>query len=270
MLIDSKDSMSISKQCHILNLSRSSLYFCPSPLNPTDQALINKVDEIYTRCPFYGTRRISTELQLNGYGVGRDRIRSIMKTLGIEAIYPKRNLSKPAPNHKIFPYLLRGKIVKNPNQVWSADITYVRLNDGFVYLFAIIDWYSRMVISWRLSPTLSVDFCVEALEEALTINTPEYFNVDQGSQFSSPQFFQPILDRKIKYSMDGRGRYLDNIFVERLWRTVKYENIFISGYSNLQEASEGLENYFDFYNIQRPHQSLENFTPLLKYCNEAH
>lgn len=262
--------MSISEQCRILNLSRSSLYFSPSPLNPTEQALTNKIDEIYTCCPFYGTRRISTELRLNGYNVGRDRIRTIMQILGIEAIYPKRNLSKPAPNHKIFPYLLRGKIITKPNQVWSADITYIRLNDGFVYLFAIIDWYSRFVLSWRLSPTLCVDFCVEALEEALTISTPEYFNVDQGSQFSSPQFFQPILDRKIKYSMDGRGRYLDNIFVERLWRTVKYENIFISGYSNLREASDGLENYFDFYNIQRPHQSLENFTPLLKYSNEAH
>lgn len=270
MLIDSRDSMSISNQCRILDLSRSSLYFAPSPLSSLEQTLTNKVDEIYTQNPFYGTRRISNELRLEGFEAGRDRVRTIMRTLGIEAIYPKRNLSKPAPNHKIFPYLLRGKIITKPNQVWSADITYVRLTEGFVYLFAIIDWYSRFVLSWKLSPNLEVDFCAEALDEALSLGAPEYFNVDQGSQFTSPHFFEPILSRGIKYSMDGRGRFLDNIFVERLWRTVKYENIFLSGYSNLFEASVGLENYFDFYNIYRSHQSLENFTPLLKYCNEAH
>lgn len=235
-----------------------------------DLLLTNKVDEIYTASPFFGTRRISTELQLQGFSVGRDRIRTIMQTLGIEAIYPKRNLSKPSPNHKVFPYLLRGKIIRRPNEVWSADITYIRLAEGFIYLFAIIDWYSRFVLAWRLSPTLSVDFCTEALVEALSLGNPEYFNVDQGSQFTSPQFYELILERKIKYSMDGRGRYLDNIFVERLWRTLKYENIFISGYANLSEAANGIENYFDFYNICRSHQSLENFTPILKYCNEAH
>lgn len=270
MLVEPSKILSISEQCHLLELPRSSLYFAPSPLSDFSQLLTNKVDEIYTDSPFYGTRRIMTELQLNGINVGRDRIRTIMNTLGLETVYPKRNLSKPAPNHKIFPYLLRGKIITKPNQVWSADITYIRLNEGFIYLFAIIDWYSRFVLSWRLSPTLAVDFCVEALIEALEIDTPEYFNVDQGSQFSSPLFFQPILDKKIKYSMDGRGRYLDNIFVERLWRSVKYENIFISGYSDLVEAFNGLEKYFDFYNIFRPHQSLRNFTPLLKYTNEAY
>ena len=262
--------MSIREQCRILELPRSSLYFVPAPLNLTNQLLTNKVDEIFTKSPFFGTRRIATELQLEGFNVGRDRVRTIMQTLGIEAIYPKRNLSKPNPSHKIFPYLLRGKIITRPNEVWSADITYVRLAEGFIYLFAIIDWYSRYVLSWRLSPTLTVDFCVEALIEALTLGNPDYFNVDQGSQFTSPQFFEPILQQKIKYSMDGRGRYLDNIFVERLWRTVKYENIFISGYSNLNEAYCGLENYFEFYNICRSHQSLGNFTPIMKYCNEAY
>jgi putative transposase len=270
MLVDPREAMSVSKQCRILDIPRSSLYFVNAPPNKQDLFLTNKVDETYTQFPFYGTRRILTELQLQGINLGRDRIRTIMRRLGIEAIYPKKNLSKPAPNHKIFPYLLRGKIINKPNQVWSADITYVRLAEGFIYLFAIIDWYSRFVISWKLSSNLGVDFCIEALSEALELGKPEYFNVDQGSQFSTPQFFQPILDRGIKFSMDGRGRYLDNIFVERLWRTVKYENIFISGYSNLLEARAGLENYFDFYNIYRPHQSLENFTPLLKYCNEAH
>lgn len=259
--------MSISEQCRILDLNRSSLYFIPTPLSPHDQFLTNKVDEIYTRSPFYGTRRISTDLKLEGHDIGREKIRTIMRTLGIEAIYPKRNLSKSAPNSKKFPYLLRGKIITEPNQVWSADITYIRLTEGFIYLFAIIDWYSRYVLSWKLSPNLSVDFCVEALTDALTLGTPEYFNVDQGSQFTSPQFFEPILEKGIKYSMDGRGRFLDNIFVERLWRTVKYENIFISGYSSINEAEVGLENYFDFYNICRSHQSLENFTPLLYYIN---
>lgn len=268
MLIDASDSMSISHQCELINLPRSSLYFSPMPLSAKEQILTNRVDEIYTAYPFYGSRRIQTELILEGTSIGRDRIRTIMRILGIEAIYPKRNLSKPAPNHKIFPYLLRGKVIDKPNQVWSADITYVRLVDGFIYLFAIIDWYSRFVLSWRLSHNLCVDFCVDALKEALEIATPEYFNVDQGSQFSSPLFFKPILDNGIKYSMDGRGRYLDNIFVERLWRTVKYENIFISGYSSLNEASDGLQTYFDYYNIQRPHQSLQNVTPIMKYSHD--
>lgn len=265
MLVDPDHSLCVAQQCRLLGLARSSFYFSPAPPSPDQLRLVNLVDEIYTRHPFYGTRRISTELRLTGEAIGRDRVRGLMKILGIEAIYPKPNLSKPAPNHKIFPYLLRGKIIKRPNQVWSADITYVRLVDGFIYLFAIIDWYSRFVLAWRLSPSLCVDFCIEALEEALSIETPEYFNVDQGAQFSSPHFFTPILNRGIKYSMDGRGRYLDNIFVERLWRTVKYENIFISGYTTMSEAEIGLQNYFEFYNIMRPHQSLGNETPLLQY-----
>lgn len=268
MLIDTSDRISVSRQCSFLNLPRSSLYFAPKAPSIQDIQLINKVDELYTKYPFFGTRRIRTELMLNGIDVGRDRIRSIMQLLGLQAIYPKKNLSKPAPNNKVFPYLLRGKVITRPNQVWSADITYVRLSEGFIYLFAIIDWYSRLVISWRLSPNLSVDFCLEALIEALSIGRPEFFNVDQGSQFTSPHFYEPILDSGIKFSMDGRGRYLDNIFVERLWRTVKYENIFISGYANINEAYAGLEEYFEFYNILRSHQSLDNFTPLLVYCGE--
>ena len=226
---------------------------------------MHMVDEVYTKYPFFGTRRLADELREMGQEVGRDRIRTIMHTLGLEAIYPKRNLSKPAPGHKVFPYLLRGKIIKRPNQVWSADITYVRLTEGFAYLFAIIDWYSRYVLSWRLSPTLSVDFCTEALLEALTIATPEYFNVDQGSQFTTPQFYDHILARDIKYSMDGRGRCFDNIFVERLWRTVKYENIYIAGYSEVNETRGGLKDYFHFYNTQRNHSSLGRNTPFYVY-----
>jgi len=226
---------------------------------------MHEVDRIYTDYPFFGTRRIADDLKVSGFDVGRDKVRAIMNQLGLEAIYPKRNLSKPAPGHKVFPYLLRGKNIKYPNQVWSADITYVRLLDGFVYLFAIIDWYSRYVLSWRVSPTLTVDFCIEALLEALSIATPEIFNVDQGSQFTSPQFYDHILSRDIRYSMDGRGRFLDNIFVERLWRTVKYENIFISGYTNVNDTITGLIEYFFFYNNLRRHMSLHNCTPFFVY-----
>ena len=266
MLIGQSRTMSISEQCGLLDLARSSLYYAPQVVSPSELKLINKVDELYTQYPFYGSRRLSNELKELGIATGRDKVRSIMRILGLQAIYPKRNLSKPAPGHKIFPYLLRGKIIDKPNQVWSADITYVRLLEGFIYLVAIIDWHSRLVLSWRLSPNLCVDFCVDALTDALSIATPEYFNVDQGAQFTSPVFFEPILERNIKFSMDGRGRFLDNIFIERLWRTVKYENIFISGYSNLNEAQFGLEEYFEFYNILRGHQSLEMLSPLLVYC----
>jgi len=249
----------------LVGLPRSSLYYAPAVISPEELNLMHMVDEVYTKYPFFGTRRLADELREMGQEVGRDRIRTIMHLLGLEAIYPKRNLSKPAPGHKVFPYLLRGKIINRPNQVWSADITYVRLTEGFVYLFAIIDWYSRYVLSWRLSPTLSVDFCTEALLEALMIATPEYFNVDQGSQFTTPQFYDHILARNIKYSMDGRGRCFDNIFVERLWRTVKYENIFIAGYSEVNETRGGLTDYFHFYNTQRNHSSLDRNTPFYVY-----
>lgn len=234
-------------------------------MSRTELELLNEVDRIYTGHPYFGSRRITDELKSLGHDIGRDKVRSFMWRLGLEAIYPKQNLSKPAPGHKIFPYLLRGKRIIYPNQVWSADITYVRLLEGFVYLFAIIDWYSRYVLAWRVSPTLSVDFCIEAVREALTFGQPEYFNVDQGSQFTTPQFYDPIVSRDIKYSMDGRGRYLDNIFVERLWRTVKYENIFIAGYSNVNEVIAGLEEYFFFYNNLRRHSSLSNCTPFFVY-----
>jgi putative transposase len=246
-------------------LPRASLYYEPSLPSPNELALLHEVDRIYTDYPFFGTRRIADELKELGFDVGRDKVRAMMNRLGLEAIYPKRNLSKPAPGHKVFPYLLRGKTINYPNQVWSADITYVRLLEGFVYLFAIIDWHSRYVLSWRVSPTLSVDFCVEALLEALSFAAPEIFNVDQGSQFTSPQFYDHILNSGIKYSMDGRGRCLDNIFVERLWRTVKYENIFISGYNNIHEVIAGLTEYFFFYNNLRRHMSLQKCTPFYVY-----
>ncbi|NJL24546.1 MAG: IS3 family transposase [Calothrix sp. SM1_5_4] len=266
-LVDLNTRLSRTRQCELLGLPRSTFYYPPVVVSPEELKLMHLVDQIYTESPFFGARRISDNLKERGHEIGRDRVRTIMRTLGLEAIYPKRNLSKPAPGHKVFPYLLRGKIISRPNEVWRADITYVRLQEGFAYLFAVIDWYSRYVLAWRLSPTLSVDFCVEALLEALTIAIPEYFNVDQGAQFTTPQFYDHILDREIKYSMDGRGRYLDNIFVERLWRTVKYENIFIANYNVVNEACAGLTEYFHFYNTQRNHLALDKMTPLYVYTH---
>jgi len=266
-LIEQKSTLSINLQSRLLDLPRSTLYYVPQPVSAEDFGLLNRLDEIYTESPFYGSRRLANALTMEGHLIGRDKIRTLMRLLGIEAIYPKPNLSKPNPHHKKFPYLLRGLNVVRPNQVWSTDITYIRLTTGFIYLVAVIDWFSRYVLSWRLSPNLNVDFCVDALHDALSIATPEYFNVDQGSQFTSPIFYQSILDKNINYSMDGRGRFLDNIFVERLWRSVKQENIYISGYSSLREASEGLDQYFDFYNMRRGHQTFEYETPFVVYTS---
>ena len=267
-LIEIDSELSISRQCELLGISRSSFYYSPVHISEEEILILNQVDEIYTKCPFFGSRRISDNLKELGFNVGRDKVRSLMRHLGLECIFPKKNTSRPNPDHKVFPYLLRGKRINRPNQVWAADITYVRLAEGFGYLFAIMDWYSRFVISWRLSPALTVDFCVEALMEALSVGQPEYFNVDQGSQFTSPQFYEPILNNNISYSMDGRGRYLDNIFVERLWRTVKYENIFISDYAGILDGREGLSQYFDFYNLFRNHSSLEKQTPFFVFTDQ--
>jgi len=267
MLIDWDSPMSINCQSHLLDLPRSTLYYAPQPVSTNDLHLLNRLDEIYTKYPFFGSRRLVNFLQLEGERIGRDKVRSLMQLLGIEAIYAKPNLSKRHPDHKIFPYLLRGLKITKPNQVWSTDITYIRLTTGFIYLIAVIDWYSRYVLSWRLSPNLNVDFCVEAVQEALSIATPEFFNVDQGSQFTSPIFYDPIISRGIKYSMDGRGRFLDNIFVERLWRSVKQENIYISGYSALREAHGGILEYFDFYNMIRGHQAFNYETPFVIYTS---
>ena len=265
--MDMNSPQTISQQCELLGLARSSLYYEPQVINEMDFALLNRLDELYTQWPFYGSRRLTHELKLEGNNIGRDKVRSLMRVLGVEAIYAKPNLSKPNPQNKIFPYLLRGIEAARPNHIWSTDITYVRLFTGFIYLIAVIDWYSRYVIAWRLSPNLEVDFCYEAIMDALTVGNPEYFNVDQGAQFTSPTFYQPLLERGIRYSMDGRGRYLDNIFVERLWRSVKQENIYISGYSSLREAQGGLEDYFDLYNMARPHQSLGNEIPYIVYTS---
>jgi len=230
---------------------------------------MNLLDEEYTKHPFYGARRMKQFLRGKGYLVGRKHISSLLRKMGLETIFPKSNLSWANSQDKIYPYLLRDVDIKEPNQVWSADITYIRLTEGFVYLMAIIDWYSRYVLSWRISNTLESDFCVEALNEALVkYGNPAIFNSDQGSQFTSHDFTQKLLDKKVRISMDGKGRAYDNIFVERLWRSVKYENIYICEYRNIFEVREGLDKYLKFYNEERYHQSLNYKTPAEIYRSE--
>ena len=257
--------VSVRRQCELLNLSRSGFYYEPLPISAEDQTIMNQIDEIYLKYPFYGARRMSRELKGFGFYVGRKRTGSLMNLMGLEAVFPRKNTSKPNPHHLIYPYLLRGVEVSRTNQVWSMDITYIRLARGFVYLAAVIDWKSRYVLSWKLSNTLTSDFCIEALKEALSYGTPEIFNTDQGSQFTSAEFTQELKDRGIQISMDGRGRALDNIFVERLWRSVKYENVYLNCYETILETQAGLKEYFEFYNVKRRHQSLDYKTPWLVY-----
>lgn len=266
-MIEQKESppLSVRRQCELLSLSRSGFYYDPLPVSPANQTVMNLIDEIYTKWPFYGARRMSWELKRCGSFVGRKRAGRLMSLMGLEAIFPKSNTSRPHPAHRVYPYLLRGLSITRTNQVWSTDITYIRLKRGFVYLVAVIDWKSRYVLSWKLSNTLTSDFCVEALKEALGYGMPEIFNTDQGSQFTSDEFVSVLKDRGIQISMDGRGRALDNIFVERLWRSVKYENVYLKGYETIPDAQTGLKEYFDFYNLQRHHQSLNYKTPWLVY-----
>lgn len=257
-------NITLARQCGLLGVSRSSFYYEPAGVNLADKQAMDLIDAIYTDCPFYGSRRIKAELNLTHHiPIGRDHVRTLMETMGIQAIYPKKNLSWPNKNHQVYPYLLRNLKIAKPNQVWSTDITYVKLEEGFAYLIAIIDWFSRYVINWKLSNNLDIDFCLECLNESLNQNKnrPEIFNSDQGSHFTSPQFTKILAGNDIQISMDGRGRCLDNIFVERLWRTVKQENIYLNSYQNVWETKTGLNEYFLFYNERRRHQSLNNLTP---------
>lgn len=259
------DALSVRQQCEILFMNRSSFYYEPEPVSAEDKVIMDLMDEIFTACPFYGARKISRKLKELHIPVGRKRTASLMRLMGLEAVFPKRNLSKPHPNHPVYPYLLRGVEIVRSNQVWSMDITYIRLKKGFVYLAAVIDWKSRYVLSFRLSNTLTTDFCVEALNEALEYGTPEIFNTDQGSQFTSEEFISVLKKNNIQISMDGRGRAIDNIFVERLWRSVKYENVYLKGYETIPDTHKGLKEYFNFYNTERHHQSLDYKTPWMVY-----
>lgn len=253
--------LSLRRQCQLLGLARSSFYYEAQPESEADLLLMRLLDEQYTRTPFYGIRRMTAWLQQQGHVVNHKHVRRLLRLMGLEAIYPKPNLSQPAAGHRIYPYLLRGVKVERVNQVWSSDITYVRLMSGFVYLVAVIDWFSRYVLAWEISVTLDSNFCVSALERALEQGQPEVFNTDQGAQFTSLAFTERLLEREIRISMDGRGRALDNIFVERLWRTVKYEDIYLNDYATVPEVNGGLGRYFRFYNGERLHQSLNYRTP---------
>ena len=246
----------------MLELSRSSLYYKAVPVNSRDLEIMKLIDEIHLKYPFYGIRRIRDELQEQGYKIGREHVSTLMKKMGIEALYRKPRLSKPHPGHKIYPYLLRGAEISRANQVWATDITYLPMAKGFCYLVAIMDWASRRVLAWRLSNTLDVSFCTEALEEAIMrYGVPETLNSDQGSQFTSEAFTGILNANGIKISMDGRGRWMDNVFVERLWRSVKYEDVYLKAYDSIPAAREGLTTYFEFYNSRRRHQGLDRKTP---------
>lgn len=257
--------LSIQRQCELLGLARSSFYYEAASESEENLLLIRLLDEQYTRTPFYGIARMTAWLRTQGQEVNHKRVERLMRIMGIQAIYPKPRLSKKSPEHRVYPYLLRGVEIKKVNQVWSTDITYVRMRQGFLYLVAILDWFSRYVVSWQLSNSLDTSFCLTALEEALSKGKPEVFNSDQGSQFTSREFTGRLEKAGIEISMDGRGRVFDNIFVERLWRSVKYEEIFLKDYQVVMDAEQGLENYFDFYNRERLHQSLQYQTPASIY-----
>jgi putative transposase len=244
-----------------MDISRSGLYYQPKGISGEDLTLMKLIDRQYLATPFYGARKITACLKSRGQRVNRKRVRRLMRVMGLKAIYRRPRTSQPAPGHKIYPYLLSGLKITRPNQVWAADITYIPMARGFLYLVAIIDWHSRYVLSWRLSNTLDADFCVEALEEALRKGKPEIFNTDQGSQFTSEAFTGLLQQHGIRISMDGKGSYKDNLFIERLWRSVKYEEVYLKAYQDGREARIGLGNYFRFYNIERPHQTHGYRTP---------
>jgi len=258
--------VSLRRQCELLGVNRSSLDYVAKGESELNLAVMRMIDETHTKIPFYGRRRMREHLFRQGIDVNGKRVGRLMNMMGIETIYPRRNLSKPNPEHRIFPYLLRGVRIDSQDHVWSTDITYIRMRHGFMYLMAIMDWYSRYVLAWRLSNTLETDFCLEALEEALSGDRmPDIFNTDQGSQFTSKAFTDRLLKEAIQVSMDGRGRAFDNIFTERLWRTVKYEEVYLFDYEDGFEATERLGKYFLFYNWERPHQSLQYQTPAEVY-----
>jgi putative transposase len=254
-------SLSLVRQCALLGISRSSLYYQPKGISEEDEALMKLIDRQYLVTPFYGARRMVAWLKSQGYQANRKRIRRLMALMGLKAIYRRPRTSQPGKGHKVYPYLLNGLAITRPNQTWAADITYIPMARGFLYLVVIMDWYSRYVLAWRLSNTLESDFCVEALKEALRKGQPEVFNTDQGAQFTSGEFVELLEQQGIRISMDGKGSYNDNLFIERLWRTVKYEEVYLKAYQDGRDARTSLEDYFRFYNTERPHQALGYRTP---------
>jgi putative transposase len=256
-------TMSVRRQCALLSLARSGVYRVPPPATDDDLALMRRIDELFTAWPFLGSRRMVAMLRAEGRPLNRKRVQRLMRRMGIAALGPKPRMTKPQSGHKTFPYLLRNLAIDRPNQVWAADITYVPIGRGFLYLVAVIDWASRAVLAWRLSNTMDVSFCVGALEEALArFGRPAIFNTDQGSQFTSAAFTGTLAAAGVRISMDGRGRWMDNVFIERLWRSLKYEDIYLKGYADGREARAGIAAWITFYNTQRPHQALGNRTPM--------
>ena len=261
-MIDRNHRLPVSRQCQVLSLPRSTAYYQPVPVSVEELALMRRIDELHLEIPSAGSRTLRTFLKNDGHRLGRQRVRRLMRKMGLEAIYRKPNLSRRHAAHPIYPYLLRHLRIDRSNQVWATDITYIPMRRGFVYLVAIMDWYSRRVLAWRLSNTLSTDFCVEALEEAIArYGAPEIFNTDQGCQFTSAEFTDVLKARDIRISMDGKGCWRDNVFIERLWRTVKYEEVYLKAYDTVSAAKASLGTFFEYYNRRRPHQSLDDETP---------
>ena len=269
-LVDRMDPLPVSRQCALIDLPRSTFYHVPKPVADQELELMRLIDRCHLELPFYGSRRIRDWLEDEGLLVNRKRVQRLMKTMGITASYPKRNLSLANQAHKVYPYLLRDLVIDRPNQVWATDLTYIPMAPGFVYLVAIMDWHSRRVLSWRVSNTMDVNCCTDALEEAIqTYGPPEIFNTDQGSQFTSDAFTGVLKQHNIRISMDGKGRWVDNVFVERLWRSVKYEEVYLKAYVGIKEARASLGRYFEFYNSKRRHQSLDRRTPDSVYFEPA-
>ena len=267
-MTDRDHKLSLTRQAEILGISRGGLYYQPRPVREDDLRLMRRIDELHMEFPFAGSRMMKGLLRQEGFTSGRLHVATLMKQMGIEALYRKPNTSKPAPGHKIYPYLLRKLTVTRPNQVWAMDITYIPMARGFVYLTAVVDWFSRKVLAWRLSVTLETEPCLEALKEAMArYGKPEIMNTDQGSQFTSIDFIKALKAAEIQISMDGKGAWRDNVFVERLWRTIKYEEVYLHAYDSVSEARSGLARYLAFYNTRRPHSSLDGQTPDQAYLN---
>lgn len=265
---DHDSPLSITRQAQLIGISRSSVYYQPQPPSARDLKLMKRIDQLHMDHPFAGARMLRDCLRLEGNKIGRKHTATLMGRMGIEAIYRHRNTSKPHPAHRVFPYLLRELVIDRPNQVWATDITYLPMAQGFMYLTAILDWHSRKVLAWRLSNSLDTEFCIAVLDEALAkFGTPDIFNTDQGSQYTSERHIERLTDHHIQISMDGQGRWRDNVLVERLWRSVKYEEVYLHAYANPKEAQIELTRYFAFYNTRRPHQSLDGKTPDSVYFN---
>lgn len=269
-MIDRSHDLPLTRQAKVLQLSRSSLYYQSRPVPPADLAIMRRLDELHLEYPFAGSRMLRDLLRGEGVGIGRQRVATMMKRMRIAAVYRRPNTSKPAPGHKIYPYLLRGLPVERPNQVWAMDITYVPMARGFVYLAAVVDWFARRILAWRVSIGMEVGFCLDAVEEALAkYGRPDIFNTDQGSQFTSLGFTSLLRDNGIAISMDGKGSWRDNVFVERIWRSVKYEEVYLRAYDSVSEARASIGRYFHFYNSKRPHSSLDRQTPDQVYFNHT-